>query len=537
MSYGYYQPQPQKPSNTWIFVLLGCLFGGGFLLIAVCAGVGIFFVSAAGTVTEAARKAAAAREAEEVATNYPSFNPATPAVPSFPSYVAPPSYSAPPREKIDSFDKAIAALNSGDTSDDREAIQWLSDQPVDAIHKADVMAGLVACLERKSQVREVMPQLIAWAGADAEPLLLGYLLDPDSAGNDSFVLEESMKILHERNHPELTPALVGLVRSGNIRAFEARRYLKLIGASAEDEVLPLMNVADFGVRSAARELLDEFATSPEKRTAQCLTDLDSGDETTREEAARYLREKGAFDDNSRQVLLAKLEPLIENDRGFRKFDNFELYLAQARAENETFIIARAEDDDHRVSGAAMKWLGENGSPRGLAVLAQAFLDPSTRMKAAPALKAAGPAAEEILWPLIDSGDFPTQLEALRTLEAVGTERSLTELQKKLRMAINRREIVMTRPIQDAIEALKIRLTLEARRSGDDPKSTASSPRTARPTENRTWTDATGSYTIEAAFVRRTGDSVTLRRQADGGEVDLPLDQLSEADRKYVDSLD
>lgn len=534
MSYGYYQPPPPKTSNTWIFVLLGCLFGGGLLIVAICAGIGIFFVTAASSVTEAARKAAEAREAQEVAS-YPSFNPSTPSVPTFP-YVAPPApYSVPTQEKIDSFDKAIAALNSGDTSDDREAVEWLSGQPVDALHKADVTAGLVACLERKSQVREVMPQLVAWAGNDVEPLLLGYLLDPDSVGNDSFVLEESMKILHERNHPELVPALVGLVRSGNVRAFEARRYLKLVGSSAEDEILPLMNVADFGARSAARELLDEFATAPEKRTAQCLTDLDSSDETTRQEAARYLREKGVFDENSRQVLLSKLEPLIENDRGFSKFDNFELYLAQASLENEEFIIARAEDDDHRVSDAAMKWLGAQASPRGLALLGRAFLDPRSRMKAAPALKAAGPAAEEILWPLIDSGDLPTQLEALRTLEAVGTERSVTELQKKLRMAINRREIVMTRPIQDAIEALKIRLTLEARREGSNPN--ASSSRTSRTLENRTWTDATGSYKIEATFVRRTGDSVTIRRQADGGEVDLPLDQLSEADRKYVDSVD
>jgi hypothetical protein len=95
---------------------------------------------------------------------------------------------------------------------------------------------------------------------------------------------------------------------------------------------------------------------------------------------------------------------------------------------------------------------------------------------------------------------------------------------------------MTRPIQDAIEALKIRLTLEARRDGNSG-STASASRTSRSIENRTWTDVTGSYTIEAAFVRRNGDSVTIRRQADGGEVDLPLAQLSEADREYVDSVD
>lgn len=529
MSYGYYQPPPPKTSNTWIFVLLGCLFGGGFLIVAVCAGIGIFFVSALGAAADAARQ----MEAQEVA-DYPSFNPSTPSVPSFPGYSTP-AYVAPVDDKIDSFDEAIAALNSGDTFDDREAVEWLSDQPVDAIHKADVMAGFVACLERQSQVREIMPQLVAWAGSDAEALLLGYLLDPESVKNDSAVIEESMKFLHERNHPDLAPALAGLVKSGNVQAFEARRYLKLIGSSAEDEILPLMNSSEFGARNAARELLDEFKTSPEKRTAQCLTDLDSSEESTREEASRYLREKGVFDESSRRTLLAKLEPVIENSRSFQKFDNFELYLAHAQLENEEFVIARAEDDDHRVSSAAMKWLGEQASPRGLALLGQAFLDPRMRTKAAPALKAAGPAAEEILLPLVDGGDLPTQLEALRTLEAVGTEKTVTELQKKLRLAINRREIVMTRPIQDAIEALKIRLTLEARRGGSN--SSPATGGTSRALENRTWTDVTGSYTIEATFVRRSGDSVTLRRQADGGEVDLALDQLSEADRKYVDSVD
>ncbi|HEV7280621.1 MAG TPA: SHD1 domain-containing protein [Pirellulaceae bacterium] len=537
MSYGYYQPPPPKTSNTWIFVLLGCLFGGGLLIVAVCAGIGIFFVSAVGAAADAARE----REAQQVAS-YPSFNPASPTAPSFPGYVPPPTHALPPafatptQVKIDSFDTAIAALNSGDIFDDREAVEWLAGQPVDAIHKADVMAGLVACLERKSQVREVMPQLIAWAGTDAEALLLGYLLDPASAGHDSFVLEESMRILHERNHPELVPALVGLVKSGDVRSFEARRYLKLAGPSAEDDLLPVMNVANHGARSAARELLDEFGTSPEKRTAQCLADLDSADETTRQEAARYLREKGVFDSNSRQILLTKLEPVIQNDRTFHKFDDFSLYLAHATLDNEEFVMACAEDGDHRVSNAAMKWLGEKASPRGLAMLGKAFVDPRMRPKAAPALKAAGPAAEEILLPLVDGGDLPTQLEALRTLEAVGTERTVTELQKKLRAAINRREIVMTRPIQDAIEALKIRLTLEARRGGGSGSSVSTSA-TSRSLESRTWTDATGSYTIEATFVRRSGDSVTIRRQADGGEVDLPLEQLSDADRKYVDSVD
>lgn len=49
---------------------------------------------------------------------------------------------------------------------------------------------------------------------------------------------------------------------------------------------------------------------------------------------------------------------------------------------------------------------------------------------------------------------------------------------------------------------------------------------------RTWTDASGSFTIEAEFVDCENSQVKLRK-ADGGELTVPLTKLSADDRAYV----
>jgi hypothetical protein len=51
-------------------------------------------------------------------------------------------------------------------------------------------------------------------------------------------------------------------------------------------------------------------------------------------------------------------------------------------------------------------------------------------------------------------------------------------------------------------------------------------------EMRTWTDNTGQHRIEAAYVFEADGTVTLDR-ADGRQVAIPLERLSEADRKCV----
>ena len=49
---------------------------------------------------------------------------------------------------------------------------------------------------------------------------------------------------------------------------------------------------------------------------------------------------------------------------------------------------------------------------------------------------------------------------------------------------------------------------------------------------RTWTSADGRFTVEAEFVKAIAGVVTLRTQS-GGEVDVPMEKLSEEDRQFL----
>jgi hypothetical protein len=55
---------------------------------------------------------------------------------------------------------------------------------------------------------------------------------------------------------------------------------------------------------------------------------------------------------------------------------------------------------------------------------------------------------------------------------------------------------------------------------------------AGPDDIRTWTDSTGKFKVTAKFVRVSDGKVTLERE-DGSQVEIPLEKLSEADRKTV----
>jgi hypothetical protein len=66
----------------------------------------------------------------------------------------------------------------------------------------------------------------------------------------------------------------------------------------------------------------------------------------------------------------------------------------------------------------------------------------------------------------------------------------------------------------------------------DPPSTTA-PTAAAAT--RTWTDATGRFTIDAVFVSVTGGKLTLRR-ADGKTMQIPVEKLSSDDQAHVKKL-
>jgi hypothetical protein len=59
------------------------------------------------------------------------------------------------------------------------------------------------------------------------------------------------------------------------------------------------------------------------------------------------------------------------------------------------------------------------------------------------------------------------------------------------------------------------------------------PSTVTGTGYRTWTDDSGTFTVEAKYAGNEGENVRLLRK-DGKEIKVPLARLSEADRKFVE---
>jgi len=87
------------------------------------------------------------------------------------------------------------------------------------------------------------------------------------------------------------------------------------------------------------------------------------------------------------------------------------------------------------------------------------------------------------------------------------------------------------------EVYSLDAELKVAREAGGPVEVLQEPKRKRLAEKRdfpvrTWTDAGGKHTTEAVFVSQAGDLVRLRK-ADGSEVRLKLDQLSQADRDWI----
>jgi len=76
------------------------------------------------------------------------------------------------------------------------------------------------------------------------------------------------------------------------------------------------------------------------------------------------------------------------------------------------------------------------------------------------------------------------------------------------------------------------LPQESSSAADSAAEPASASSPASKSELRTWSDASGRFTIEAEFKSQEGSRVRLEK-ADGGEVVISLSQLSPADRAYL----
>jgi hypothetical protein len=204
---------------------------------------------------------------------------------------------------------------------------------------------------------------------------------------------------------------------------------------------------------------------------------------------------------------------------------------------EKTVLAAAKESNPSISGPAIAALRHLKSAAAAEAAAGALANQATRHDAAETLKAMGPVAEPYVLPYVDNNDLFVRQDVRDILSAIGGKKSLKVMQAQLAKA----DFSEKNQLQTAVAAIEARAQSEpegttvpglAASQAEATPPAASETDAARP-KPRTWSDATGTYQVEATFVRFADGKVTLKRTS-GKEVTMPLSKLSVEDREYVE---
>ena len=193
--------------------------------------------------------------------------------------------------------------------------------------------------------------------------------------------------------------------------------------------------------------------------------------------------------------------------------------AWATPDAEEAVIEASKSKSFFVRDGAVKLLGNRfKSPAAAEAVAAQFWQ--TRIVAAAALKAMGRVAEQAAIPLLVDRDPAVRVDAAGVLAEIGGRKSLAALKEQ---AKKNPDFPERQAVGAAIAAVKNRAAAadakDADQGADGPKL-------------RTWRDASGSFEVEAAFLRADAGKVTIQKK-NGRELTIPLDKLSDEDQEYV----
>jgi hypothetical protein len=227
------------------------------------------------------------------------------------------------------------------------------------------------------------------------------------------------------------------------------------------------------------------------------------------------------DDNRSEISAA----LAASMKGLNDWDRAAVLdaLANWGTENcEDALIEASASNTFFVRGKALELLGKKfKDPAAIAAIAKAFS--ADRGAASSAMKKVGPAGEKALFPIVKSTDFWVRNDAIGVLAEIGGEASLRLLKRELRTTFANGNPLETGPFNNAISAISKRLESDPKYSpSDDP---------AKPRQ-RAWSDLTGTFEVEATIVAVKDYKVTIKK-ADGKEITIPMERLSDDDQEYV----
>jgi hypothetical protein len=257
--------------------------------------------------------------------------------------------------------------------------------------------------------------------------------------------------------------------------------------------------------------------------ATLIKDLRSGDENHVAEAAKRLA-KAIPDDNTADISKALCQAFKKSNDWIKKdiLDALEIWHAP---DAEKTAIEAGRSDSFFVRAAGIVLLGKFKTKTAAEAAAAAL--PKNRGEASAALKAIGPLAEPVTIPYLKDRDFWVRKEACDILAEVGGKKGLLALKSEGAKASWSDKHFF----DDAIKAVEQRL---GSNSDDSAEPVEETPKNAtEESKMHTWHDATGTYEVEAEFVKSEAGKVTIKK-ADGKTVTLPIKKLSKADQEYAE---
>jgi len=327
--------------------------------------------------------------------------------------------------EVKTVDHAMLLLGQQDAGQRRKGADWLAKQKVDSARQKEVSRALEKLKDDEDGwTREaVLKALAVWGDAES----VRVFLEIAENGKDQ-PWNIAMDALAKRKEPRA--ALIAareLAQWG--RDGKCAAVITAIGASAEKDVVPLMNHRDDGVRKKVADWLRQWNTKPQVMNAQCLADLKGNDPPARQHAAEYFA-RTAVDPKIQAEVARALEPAaLSPERGTHE-PGIKALLAWATKDSAGTLNAIMETNrNHR--DKTMELLAGWKDEKALVYVVSLFASANAgeRQKAEKALKLYGAAAEVPIQPLLQDKNTFVRRDAARLLGEIGTKASLPALQQ------------------------------------------------------------------------------------------------------------
>jgi hypothetical protein len=254
-----------------------------------------------------------------------------------------------------------------------------------------------------------------------------------------------------------------------------------------------------------------------------LKDLESGDNERIQTASKRLARVQPVE-NPEDISRALCQAFKKSNEQVQA-DILRALKLWAAAEAEQTVIEATKSRNFILQHEAVSVLGQFKT--ATSAKAAAALLFRNRMEAANALKAIGPVAEPFVILLLKDRDPMVRNEAANILAEIGGKKSLSLLKEELLSVPGYHK----HNFETAIAAIERRLAFE--QNSSEPEAVDSAKQAAAEPKLRTWSDSTGTYKVEASFVKSESDKVTIKK-ADGKNITLSVKKLSQADQEYVE---